>query len=277
MLDLNKATPRNPTVRREHIEMNKQFGGTVLGLLIGAGVGLAVALLVAVYVSKVPVPFTDARTAAVNGAERDASEAKKNKDWDPNGALSSKGRVPPPPAAETPNLGGVRNPVALPPLEAPAVVGNSSLSRNSTSSSGGTSNGNTMDNSTLGNSRPAVVAKADPRAGMGDPLGDLARSRIGSTASNSGGGTSNSGASASTDPFAYFVQAGAFRGPGEADAQRAKLAIMGMEAQVSEREQAGRVMYRVRIGPFGRKDDADRTKEKLDDAGLQTALVRVNK
>ena len=239
--------------------MKKQSGGTLLGLMIGAGVGLAVALLVAVYVSKVPVPFTDARTAAVNGAERDASEAKKNKDWDPNGALASKGRVPAPPAAETPNVGGVRNPVALPPLEAPAVIGNSNNS---------TANGNIASNS---NNRPAVVARADPRAGIGDPLGDLARSR-----SNPDG--SNSGASAlSADQFAYFVQAGAFRGPGEADAQRAKLAIMGWEAQVTEREQAGRVMYRVRIGPYGRKDDADRTKEKLDDAGLQTALVRVNK
>ena len=229
--------------------MNKQFGGTILGLTIGAAVGLVVALLVAVYVSKVPVPFTDARTAAANGAERDASEAKKNKDWDPNSALASKGRVPPPPAAETPNL-GVRNPVTLPPLEAPAVTGNNNAG-----------------------SRPAVVAKVDPRAGSGDPLGDLARSR--STTGSSTASTSSNGTTA--DSFTYFVQAGAFRGPGEADAQRAKLAIMGWEAQVTEREQAGRVIYRVRIGPYGRKDDADRTKEKLDDAGLQTALVRANK
>ena len=97
MLDKQKAAFRTRATRRESIEMNKQSGGTMLGLMIGAAVGLAVALLVAVYVSKVPVPFTDARTAAVNGAERDASEAKKNKDWDPNGALASKGRVPPPP------------------------------------------------------------------------------------------------------------------------------------------------------------------------------------
>lgn len=222
----------------------------MLGLMVGAAVGLAVALLVAVYVSKVPVPFMDARTAASNGAERDASEAKKNKDWDPNGALASKGRVPAPPAAETPNL-GVRNPTTLPPLEAPAVIGNNS-------NSSGTSS-----------SRPAVVAKTDPRAGSGDPLGDLARSRGGSSSNDN-----SSGNTVSAEQFAYFVQAGAFRGPGEADAQRAKLAIMGWEAQVTEREQAGRVMYRVRIGPFRAKDEADRTKEKLDDAGLQTALVR---
>ena len=131
--------------------------------------------------------------------------------------------------------------------------------------------GNGNANSGSAGSRPTVIAKVDPRAGSGDPLGDLARSRSAS-GSNANGGSANT-----ADQFAYFVQAGAFRGPGEADAQRAKLAIMGWEAQVTEREQAGRVMYRVRIGPYGRKDDADRAKEKLDDAGLQTALVRVVK
>ena len=246
-------------------KLNKQSGGTVLGLVIGAAVGLAVALLVAVYVSKVPVPFLDARTAASNGAARDATEAKKNKDWDPNGTLAAKARVPTPPAAEAPNLGGVRNPVTLPPLEAPAVVGN-----NGNNGSGGNS-GNAGNNGGP-NSRPVVIAKADPRAGGGDPLGDLARSRSGGNDGSGGIGSNNT-----ADQFAYFVQAGAFRGPGEADAQRAKLAIMGWEAQVSEREQAGRMMYRVRIGPFRVKDDADRTKEKLDDAGLQTALVRANR
>ncbi len=159
--------------------MNKQFGGTILGLTIGAAVGLVVALLVAVYVSKVPVPFTDARTAAVNGAERDASEAKKNKDWDPNGALASKGRVPAPPAAETPSV-GVRNPTALPPLEAPAVIGNRSNAGNANNSTNGS-----ISNDGANTSRPAVVAKVDPRAGSGDPLGDLARSRSNSTGSSS--------------------------------------------------------------------------------------------
>ena len=230
-------------------KFDRQAGGTLLGFVIGAVLALAAALLVAVYVSKVPVPFLDARTAASNGAARDASEAKKNKDWDPNSTLAAKAKVPAPPAAETPNL-GARNPTALAPLQAPAVIGSSGNAGNS--------------------SRPAVVAKADPRAGSGDPLGDLARSR-----SAAGGNDSSSGSTA--EQFAYFVQAGAFRGPGEADAQRAKLAIMGWEAQVSEREQAGRTVYRVRIGPFRVKDDADRTKEKLDDAGLSTALVRVNR
>jgi len=106
---------------------------------------------------------------------------------------------------------------------------------------------------------PAVTGRPAPA----DPLGDLAAARTGG-----GGGT---------DPFLYFVQAGAFRSPEDAEAQRAKLSLMGIEAKVTEREQSGRQVYRVRVGPFGSKDDADRQKEKLDAGGFDTALVRVQR
>jgi len=79
------------------------------------------------------------------------------------------------------------------------------------------------------------------------------------------------------DPFVYFVQAGAYGRPEDAEQQRARLAIMGYEARITEREQSGRTMYRVRIGPFPRKDDADGAKDKLAGAGVETALVRVQK
>jgi cell division protein FtsN len=47
---------------------------------------------------------------------------------------------------------------------------------------------------------------------------------------------------------------------------------------VTEREQSGRTVYRVRVGPFDRSEDAERT-EKLEGAGMEsngveTALVR---
>ena len=79
------------------------------------------------------------------------------------------------------------------------------------------------------------------------------------------------------DPFSFFVQVGAYARPEDADAQRAKLAMMGLGAKVTEREQAGRTVYRVRVGPFDRKDEADSTKEKLDAAGLESSLVRVQR
>jgi len=37
------------------------------------------------------------------------------------------------------------------------------------------------------------------------------------------------------------------------------------------------MVYRVRVGPFEKKEDGERAKEKLDKAGLDTALVRVQR
>ena len=79
------------------------------------------------------------------------------------------------------------------------------------------------------------------------------------------------------EPFSYFVQAGAYARPDDAEQQRAKLAMLGMSAKVTEREQAGRTVYRVRVGPFETKDEADAAKEKLDSSSIESALVRVQK
>jgi cell division protein FtsN len=46
---------------------------------------------------------------------------------------------------------------------------------------------------------------------------------------------------------------------------------------MTEREQAGRTVYRVRLGPFEKKDDADAAKARLDGAGVDAALVRVQR
>ena len=99
-------------------------------------------------------------------------------------------------------------------------------------------------------------------AASADPLGDLARAKSSGSA---------------PEPFVYFVQVGAFRTQEDADAQRAKLSLSGVEARVTEREQSGRAVFRVRVGPFDRKEDADRTKEKLDATGLETAMVRTQR
>ena len=101
----------------------------------------------------------------------------------------------------------------------------------------------------------------------------------GSTATASASPTSNPVApsSSANDPFLYFVQAGAFRSNDDAEAQRAKLSLMGVEARVTEREQAGRTVYRVRSGPFNRKEEADRLKDRLDGGGFESALVRVQR
>ncbi len=220
--------------------MNKQHGGTFLGIIIGVLVGLAGALAVAVYVTKVPVPFVN--KGQTRSPDQDAAETKKNKDWDPNAPLYGKHPVKPASAAAS----GVVAPVAA--ASAPVKAA----------------------------SAPAKVeakaevkpeAKPETKTPSADPLGDLAKAKSAAAGS----------ATAGVDPFTYFVQAGAYRTPEDAEAQRAKLTLSGVEAKVTEREQSGRTVYRVRVGPFDKKDEAEKTKEKLDAAGNETALVRVQR
>ncbi len=121
-------------------------------------------------------------------------------------------------------------------------------------------------------SRPPAAASAPaaaatpPASAVRDPAAILA-AREGATVKPT----------PAADPFNYFVQAGAFAKPEDAEQQRARLAMMGYEAKVTEREQSGRTVYRVRIGPFPAKDSADGAKDKLAAAGVESALVRVQK
>jgi cell division protein FtsN len=77
--------------------------------------------------------------------------------------------------------------------------------------------------------------------------------------------------------FIYFVQVGAYTREADAEAQRAGLAMQGFTAKVYEREQAGRTVYRVRLGPFDAKSEADVQQLRLRSAGLEAQLVRVQK
>lgn len=116
---------------------------------------------------------------------------------------------------------------------------------------------------------------AAPAANPADPLGELIQSRT-QTAAAAAPVVPLDLANA-PDPFIYFVQAGAFRSPGDAEAQRARLAILGMDAKVTEREQAGQPIYRVRVGPFDRKATADEMQASLTSRGFEAALVRVQR
>ncbi|SFC75182.1 cell division protein FtsN [Polaromonas sp. OV174] len=225
--------------------MTKQRGGTLLGLIIGALVGLGAALAVAVYITKVPVPFMN--KSQPRNPDSDAAEAKKNKDWNPNAPLAGKPLAKP---VVTPEVSPVTVPegVTLPP---PLVVTVPKAPA-----------------SAVAAAKPAAPAVPAKPAVSADPLGDLVKAKTKAEATLS---------TASADPFSYFIQAGAFRTPEDAEQQRAKLLLLGMQAKVSEREQSGRTVYRVRVGPFDKKDDADKVKERLDNISIETALVRVQR
>jgi cell division protein FtsN len=198
--------------------MNKQFGGTFLGIIIGLMLGLALALIVAVFISKVPVPFLD-KDPSQQGLS-DAAEAKKNQGWNPNAPLAGKNPARPASAssAATASVPAAANPVP-----------------------------------------PASEAAATKSA---DPIADLARAK--SSASPA-------------DPFLYFIQIGAFRSAEDANAQKAKLSLLGIETKVSEREQAGRAVFRVRSGPFEQREEAEKVRERVEGASFEAVLVRVQR
>jgi cell division protein FtsN len=195
---------------------------------------------VAVYITKVPVPFMNKGQS--RNTESDAAEAKKNRDWNPNAPLAGRNGVKPPasPSGEVSNSTPFETVAPIAPATPPLAIA-----------------------PRAGASAPAISARP---AVPGDPLGDLAKAKSEAPASGAG-----------ADPFTYFIQAGAFRTPEDAEQQRARLLLLGMQAKVSEREQAGRTVYRVRLGPFNKKDDADKAKERLDNNSIETALVRVQR
>lgn len=218
-----------------------QRGGFVLGMIVGLLVGLAIALGVALYIAKVPVPFMD--KVGHRTPEQEAQEAEKLKTWDPNAGLAGKQAPRPVPAASEagsaplPYVGGASSPVPV------AVMG-----------------------------KPASAPAPAEAKSRRDPAAILSGAPVPTHADKPA-----EPAAAGADPFVYFVQAGAYSNANDAEQQRARLAMQGLVAKVSEREQAGRNVYRVRLGPFDNRDEAERQQDRLKGAGMDSALVRVER
>ena len=225
-------------MKKKPAKSRSSLGGTLIGLVVGLLVGLGSAPAVADYVTRVPIPFVDRNVS--RNAGQDALEAERNKGWNPNKVLNGDAATAPAPAAVVaPESAGA---IVVPPADGKALP-------------------------------PVPAAGSKPAA---DPLGELVQSRLGqpqAAAPVAGAPAAAPGA----DPFTYFVQAGAFRTPEDAEAQRAKLAMLGITADVTEREQSGRTVYRVRVGPFNQKALADLTQEQLQTNGVEAALVRVQR
>ncbi|MCA1979070.1 MAG: SPOR domain-containing protein [Thiobacillus sp.] len=73
----------------------------------------------------------------------------------------------------------------------------------------------------------------------------------------------------------YYLQAGAFQNPADADNLKAQLALLGVEAviQTSDLGEKG-VFHRVRVGPFRAMDEVNRTRSLLAQNNIAATLVR---
>jgi cell division protein FtsN len=127
---------------------------------------------------------------------------------------------------------------------------------------------------------PAAPASAAPaaKAPTRDPAAILAGAPVPAPkASAPAAAAEPRSAKAGADPFIYFVQAGAFQSSDDAEQRRAKVAMLGLESKITEREQSGRTVFRVRVGPFDKQADADAAKEKLTASSIETVLVRIER
>jgi cell division protein FtsN len=209
-------------------------------LMMGLVIGLLVGLAVSMAVALYisKVPVPFVNKVPQRTADQDAAETERNKSWDPNSGLY--GKNPAPPSAPSSSTGSVL-------IQESAAGPSTGKSR--------------KDKDKQKDTRPPGAILADtPPATPVTSAANLPSAKPGADAL-----------------MTYFVQTGAYANTDDAEQQRAQLAMMGYKARITEREQNGRTMYRVRLGPFDKRDTANAAKEKLDDAGLDAALVQVQK
>lgn len=210
------------------------------GFVMGLVAGLLIGLALALGVA---LYITKAPVPFINKvpqrtAEQDKAETERNRDWDPNAALGGKAVAR---AASAANAASAAAAAAASAVPAPGIQ-----------------------------PVPAAPVAAVPAAAA-KPARDPAAILAGEPAS------APRPTVVVPEPFVYFVQAGAFTRTEDAEQQRAKLAMIGQAAKVTEREQAGRTVYRVRLGPFPLRNDADALQSRLQEQGIESQIVRVEK
>jgi cell division protein FtsN len=100
---------------------------------------------------------------------------------------------------------------------------------------------------------------------------DLAQS---SPATPSTAATTAPTTASSSGDARYILQAGAFSASGDAEALKARIALLGLSARVETAEINGKTMHRVRMGPYGTASDLAEAKQKLGNGGLPALAIK---
>jgi cell division protein FtsN len=120
---------------------------------------------------------------------------------------------------------------------------------------------------------PAPVAQVEPPAKPAKPASpadaptyDFYKSLPANTNANS---------IAETPAPQFWLQAGAFQHAEEADNMKAKLALLGVEADIEPAELADQgTLYRVRIGPMHTRAELEATRKRLMDNAIAAEPVK---
>ncbi len=228
---------RNRSIR----SFTRQRGSTLTGLIIGLIVGLGIAVAVALTITKGASPFTDKTVKAGRPAD------------------------PAPGQAQDPNKPMYANRDA-------ARQANKEIAEKAAARTGGT------DAAPAPGTRPAdadplgqaIAAMKDPAPARVEPKPET---RVASVAP-AAPAPAAAPAAAGTGEYIYYLQAGAFRDLSDAEATRARLALLGFEATISDRTSDSGVLHRVRLGPYNQPEAMNKARAKLLDSGVDVAIVR---
>ena len=73
----------------------------------------------------------------------------------------------------------------------------------------------------------------------------------------------------------FFLQAGAFQNAPEADNLKARLALLGIEANIQTITVPDKgVWHRVRLGPYSSVEELTRVRDTLKQSGIETTLIK---
>jgi cell division protein FtsN len=265
--------------RRTTKQQSKQTGGTFLGIVLGLIVGLAIAVVVALYITRAPTPFV-AKVAPPAASDSGASQPQ----YDPNRPLQGKSPGQPVPQAaqpappntapgqttnQTQTSGMLDEPqiVEVPPSNNGVAV----APKPSDNSNGNNNANNGVNNPNNANNLAMNQPRKPPQATSAPSVANLSPSQ---PKTGSAPGNAPSAADANTG---YLLQVGAYKTSADAEQQRARLAFQGFESKVTQRDAGGVTYYRVRIGPFAKFEDMNTTRQRLSDAGVDTAVIRFTK
>jgi cell division protein FtsN len=129
--------------------------------------------------------------------------------------------------------------------------------------------------------KPAVVAGMPQGAAKGDkPKFDFYKILPGSEEPVSEKEMRDAAKAAKGQPEAakgvYFIQAGSFQNPADADNQKAKIAILGFESSVEPTALPDKgTWYRVRLGPYTTLEELNRVRRVLSQSGIEASLVKL--
>ncbi len=117
-----------------------------------------------------------------------------------------------------------------------------------------------------------TLAAQQQRARDAAELADAA----GAPAPASAPAATTASAAPAADGARYLLQAGSFSAPGDAEALKARIALLGLSARVEQGSADGKTVYRVRMGPYPTATELAEAKQKLGNGGLPALAIRAN-